>query len=226
MRRRPRCASSRWRREGGAVPVLAVRVALDRELEVLERCTAGVRRGPAKSRQPVKLSGRSAAGKVNVVFGRRCRASSEARRRRVGVACGVGRAHLEGVRALAQAGVALRRAAGRPAAAVELALEGRAALGRREREVGAGRVGRVVRRAVDRRVRGCGVEVRDVREVGVLGGSRPVGRADADDVVAVGGEVAGRRRQATRRRFRSRCASFRCRRQRRCRSSTGCRRRA
>src|SRR5207342_514420 len=52
----------------------------------------------------------------------------------VRVACGVGRAHLEGVRAVAETGVALRGAAGRPAAAVELALEGRAAFARVEGE--------------------------------------------------------------------------------------------
>ena len=110
---------------------------------------------------------------------------------RVGVACGVGRAHLEGVRAVAQAGVALGRAAGGPAAAVELALERRAALVGAEGEGGAGRVGRVARLRRDRRVRRRGVDREGAgrRSCDV---ARGVGRAQAHGVRALGGEVRAR----------------------------------
>src|SRR6185437_1635160 len=52
---------------------------------------------------------------------------------------GVDRPHREGVRALGEARVVLRRAAGGEATRVELALEGRAGLVRGEREAGRGR---------------------------------------------------------------------------------------
>ena len=88
--------------------------------------------------------------------------------------------------ALAEAGVALGRAAGGPAAAVELALEGRAALARAEGEVGGRRVARVAGLRGDRGVRRGGVdrpgEARG-RRVGVACG---VGRAHLEGVRALG----------------------------------------
>ena len=88
----------------------------------------------------------------------------------------------------------LGRGAGRPAAAVDAALEGRAGLGGAEREGGGGVVGRVVRRRVDRGVR-CGeVDRPGVARGGGVGVAGRVGGADVEGVAAgaEGGQGVGR----------------------------------
>ena len=77
----------------------------------------------------------------------------EARRRSIRVACGICRAHVEGVAAGRERRERLRRGTGSPAAAVDAALERRAGLGRAEGEGRGGVVRRIRRRRVDRRVR-------------------------------------------------------------------------
>ena len=124
-----------------------------------------------------RVVGRRADGRVRRGRVHRPR---ELRGRGVGVAGDVGRAHLEGVAAFGEARVALRAGAAGEAAAVELALEGGAGLGRGEREGRAGRVGRVVRRRADGGVRRGLVDLDDVRG-GVDGFVRDV----VGDAVAV-----------------------------------------
>ena len=181
--------------EVGAVPVEPVRDASDRDLDAREGRAAGVGSGAREvvpGRGAVEARGgreRDRARRVGRVDRPR-----EARGRGVGVTGGVAGADFEGVRPLREARVALGRGAGRVAAAVELALERRAALAGGEGEGRAGRVRRIVRLRCDRRVRRRGVDLeRPVdRRLDVRG---RVGCADADRVVAVGGEVRGCERE-------------------------------
>ena len=172
--------------EGGAVPVLVVRVALDRDLDRVERGAArvGGRAAEVVPGRGVVEAGCGREGDRRARVGRVDR-PGEAGGGRVGVAGGVGGAHLEGVRALGQAGIALRRAAGGPAAAVELALEGRAALGRAEREAWPGDVRGVVRLGGDRGVRRGGVDRPGEARGSCVGVACGVGRADLEGVRAV-----------------------------------------
>src|SRR5215207_2843736 len=116
-----------------------------------------------------------------------------ARGRGVGVAGGVSRLHLEGVRALGEPRVVLRRGARGEGSAVEAALEGGARLRRGETEARRGATYRPRRTGVDSRLRGCRVRRRwrsngpttaCWRGVGVAGG---VSRLHLEGVRALGG---------------------------------------
>jgi len=115
-------------------------------------------------------------------------------RRSVRVPRGVGRAHEERVVSVGErAGVALRARARGVAAAVDLAFEGRAALGRGKAEARARRGRRVGGIGRDRRVRSGGV-VRERAAVRRLDEADVVRRPHANGVGVVGGEVRGRER--------------------------------
>src|SRR5439155_4294003 len=96
---------------------------------------------------------------------------------------GVGRLHLEGMRAVRDTRVALRARAGSERSAVERALEARARLGA-EAEARSRAVARIRRRARDRSARRNGIDGPGVagRGTGVAGG---VGRLHLEGVRAV-----------------------------------------
>src|SRR5262249_19570841 len=106
------------------------------------------------------------------------------------VAGGVAGAHLEGVRPVAQAGVAHRRGAGGEGAAVQAAGEGEAGrvirVGGVEGEARGGRVGRVGRVAVDGRCRGG-----RVRDRLVYRAARRAATTSPDDVCGAVGAGGG-----------------------------------
>ena len=114
-----------------------------------------------------------------------------ARGRAVGVTGAIGGPDEEGVAAFGEARVALRACARGIAAAVDLALEGRAPLSRAEGEARVRGRRRVRRIGVDRRVGGDAVD-RERAARGCLGKVDVVGRADANRVGAVGREARGR----------------------------------
>ena len=107
-----------WRR--GADPAAAVQVDL----------VGGRRLGRGEAERRSRVAARIGRGRREGRVGRsRVDRPGVARLRRVLVAGRVGRAHLEGVRALGQAAVGLRAGARAPGAAVEADVEARAGLG-------------------------------------------------------------------------------------------------
>ena len=186
-------------RESCTVPVVAAALA-DGDLHLRDARARAVRVGAAEAGC---CAARRPPGGVVLAGGARERGSGAWRRRvdepreggwgAVGIASDVGRPHVEGVAAVGEARVVSRAGAGAPGAAVEAALEGRAALVRAEGEGGASRSGRVRRVGVDRRLRRGAVD-RERPAARGLDVSGRVGSTDADRVAAVSGEARRRER--------------------------------
>ena len=122
-----------------------------------------------------------------------------ARRGRVGVAGGVDGPDLEGVGAVGERAVGLRRAAGGPvggAIGVEAALEARRVVGRGEGEARAGVVGGPRGAGVDLGLGGVGVDGEGGARRGRVGVAGGVDGPDLEGVGAVGERAVGLRRAA------------------------------
>ena len=207
-RSRSRCRSSSCRCRGGRRPRRPRRRSRSRR----RRCRTGPRwRSPRPSRPRCGRRRRRGSSSRSSARCRRARCSWPGG---VLVAGLVGGAHVEGVAAVGEARVALRAGAGAPGAAVDAALEGRAALARVEREARRGRAGRV-RRDVSIVVCGAVVSIVNVRLDGVstwpptsvarrTAGSPP---ASAGGKRTINRCPRGSRRSRPRTRWRIRCRS-------------------